>query len=534
MKNYVISYDVGTTSLKTCLYEADEKIKLIESQSQSYKLTILPNGGAEQDPNDWWEAMRETTKAVIRKSGIEKEKISGISFCAQMQGVVLVDKDGNPVRKAMSYMDNRAKKQMEETLSDGLKIGGVNLQKLMKSISITGVVASSTKDPVWKYKWVKENEPEIYADTYKWLDVKDFLILKSCGEFTMTEDSAYATMLFDVKKENRCFSQEMCNMIGVDIDHLPRIIKSTQAAGQITKAAAKELGLMEGTLVFGGGGDASLIGVGAGATKPGDTHIYIGTSGWVSTVIDKPLLDISCKIAGIIGADENNYNYFAELETAGKCIEWVKEHLAYEETIDRLNERRTNGDYEEVAVDLYEYMMESIKHVPAGSSGVVFTPWLHGNRCPFEDTNARGMFFNIGMGTKKAELIHAVIEGVCYHLRWQMECSAKKVDINGSVRLVGGGALAPMTCQILSDILNVRVEVVGNPQNAGAMGAAIISTVGLGITDNLEQASSLIEVERTYYPNSENRNVYDKGFEVFKQLYYNNKKTFELMNKNEA
>lgn len=530
MSKYVIAYDIGTTSIKTCLYRLGKKIKLIESCSAQTDLKILKDGGAEQNPMEWWQAMSTTTKEVLSLSDVCKDDVSAISFCAQMQGVVLVDKDCNPLRNAMSYMDNRAKKQMTETFGNGIKIEGVNIFKLLKSINITGVVASSGKDPVWKYKWVKENEPEIYKKVHKWLDVKDFLVSKSCGKFIMTEDSAYATMLFDIRENRRCFSRDMCSMLGVNYDHLPNIIKSTEIAGNMSAEAAKHIGLNEGTYVFGGGGDASLIGVGAGATKLGDTHIYMGTSGWVSTVIDQPKLDISCKIAGIVGADESTYNYFAELETAGKCIEWVKEHLAYEETIDRLEEAKIKGDYEDVAIDLYDYMMQSIKNVPPGSNGVIFTPWLHGNRCPFEDTNARGMFFNVGIGTKKSELIHAVIEGVCYHLRWQMECSSKKTDAAETIRFVGGGALAPMTCQILADVLNKKIEVVDNPQNAGAMGAAILASVGLNIISDLKQANSLIAVEREYNPNKDNENIYDKEFEIFKSLYYNNKKSFSNLN----
>ncbi|MEX1377507.1 MAG: FGGY-family carbohydrate kinase [Eubacteriales bacterium] len=530
MGKYVITYDVGTTSLKTCLYEISDKINLIESESTGNALNILENGGVEQNPIDWWQAMCTTTKAVMKQSRVPKEDILGISFCAQMQGLVLVDKECNPVRNAMSYMDNRAKEQMDATLSTGIKVEGINVFKLLKSINNTGVVASSSKDPVWKYKWLKENEPEIYKKIYKWLDVKDYLIAKSCGEFIMTEDSAYATMLFDNRDGKREFSKVICDMLDVDQEHLPKIIKSTDVAGKITKAASAELGLKAGTLVFGGGGDASLIGLGAGAANIGDTHIYMGTSGWVSTVIDSAAIDISCKIAGIVGANEKTYNYFAELETAGKCIEWVKKHLAYEETIDRLEEKKIKGDYEDIAVDLYDYMMESIKDVPAGSDGVIFTPWLHGNRCPFEDTSARGMFFNIGIDTKKSELIHAVIEGVCFHLRWQLECSETKTKTKDTVRFVGGGALAPMTCQILSDILGKTVEVVEHPQNAGAMGAAILSAVSVGIIDKLEDADELVKVKEIYKPDKSNREIYDLHFSIFKKLYYNNKKLFSQLN----
>ena len=182
------------------------------------------------------------------------------------------------------------------------------------------------------------------------------------------------------------------------------------------------------------------------------------------------------------------------------------------------------------AVELYDYMMQSIKDVPPGSRNVIFAPWLHGNRCPFEDTNARGMFFNIGIETKKSELIHSVIEGVCYHLRWQMECSSKKVRTGKMIRLAGGGALASETCQILSDILNTEVEVIHNPQNAGAMGAAIVSAVGLGVITRLADAHQMVEIDRVYYPNDKNRKVYSEGFKSLRSLYYNNKKSFGVLN----
>ncbi len=530
MADFVVTYDVGTTALKTCLFKVGKKIELVADESEGYALSIMENGGAEQNPEDWWEAMCTTTKKVLKKSGTKPEDIQGISFCAQMQGLVLVDREGNSVRPAMSYMDNRAGAQLKKTLKRGIKLDGLNITKLLKSVQITGVVASSVKDPVWKYNWVKENEPKNFARIYKWLDVKEYLIHKLTGEFIMTEDSAYATMLLDIRRNRRQFSPAVCKMLGVSMAHLPKIVKSTDRVGGVTAKAAKEMGLAENTSVFGGGGDASLIGIGAGAVKPGDTHIYIGTSGWVSTVTEKPLLDIDCKIAGIVGANEKTYNYFAELETAGKCIEWVKSHLAYEETLARMKQARIHGDYEDVAVDLYDYMMDAISDVPAGSHNVMFTPWLHGNRCPFEDTRARGMFFNIGIETKKSELIHAVIEGVCYHLGWQLECIRKKVVPGKKVRLAGGGALAEKTCQILSDIINLPVEVTHNPQNAGAMGAAVVSAVGLGLVPSIEAAGSMIAVERTYMPTASNQQTYSRGFTVFKHLYNNNKKSFGQLN----
>ena len=164
---------------------------------EGYSLTVYPDGGAEQDPDEWWSAICNTTKRLMNSTSVSTSEIAGISFCSQMQGLVLVDKDGQPVRKAMSYMDQRAKKQIKELMAYGPQIAGAYIPKLLKSLQITGAVSASVKDPVYKYKWVEENEPENFARTYKWLDVKEYIICRMTDKFVMTRDSAFGTLLYD-------------------------------------------------------------------------------------------------------------------------------------------------------------------------------------------------------------------------------------------------------------------------------------------------------------------------------------------------
>jgi len=528
---YVIAYDVGTTGIKTCIFEIGDSIRLVASDVENYKLYIEENGGAEQDLEEMWSAMCKATNKVLHASGITKEKLKGISFCSQMQGLVLVDREGKPVRRSMSYMDQRANHEMKDGIACGIKVAGVNVGKLVKSIYLTGAVAASVKDPVWKYNWVKKHEPETYKRVYKWLDVKEFLILKCTGQFIMTKDSAFGTMLYDIRKGKNCFNSKMCQMLGVDISHMPTLVNCQDQVGTLTKEAALVLGLAEKTPVFGGGGDASLIGIGAGAAAVGSTHIYSGTSGWVSTVVKKRKIDLSSMIASIVGANDKTYNYFAELETASKCVEWVKDHLALDEINIYLQKICISDSIETIYENLYDFMLDEIRNVPAGSHGVIFTPWLHGNRCPFEDPNARGMFFNISLDNGKRDLIHAVIEGICYHLRWQLEAQQKKVRTSEIIRFVGGGAMAPLTCQTISDILGCEIETVESPQNTGALGAAVVVAVGLGLLDNIEDANKLIKANQVYYPNPDTREIHDRNFKAFKMLYTKNKKTFLLLNK---
>lgn len=526
---YVIAYDFGTTGVKTCLFNVKNKIELVKSAYAPYGLNILDNGGAEQDADEWWHALSSTTKELMQNSGVTPDEIQGISFCSQMQGIVLVDREGHALRNPMSYMDQRAGEELDEVLGSGIKVSGANVFKLLKSLRLTKAASTSVKDPVWKYKWVKNHEPLVFAKVYKWLDVKEYLICRLTGEFVMTKDSAYSTFLYQTQGKWR-WSRSLCRMYGVNLDHLPRIIDSTEEAGRLTETAARELGLKPGIPVYGGGGDANLIGVGAGATELGSTHIYSGTSGWVGTVTDKQLVDINSMIAAIVGSEPGRFVYFAEMETAGKCFEWVKDHLALDEIGIYLKKNHVAEDTESQYTSLYDYLSDVISQVPAGSGGVIFTPWLHGNRCPFEAPDAGGIFFNVRLETGKAMMIRAVQEGICYHLRWMLECQDIKLKTSEPIRFVGGGALSPVVCQMLADITGRTIETVANSQDVGAVGAAILVAVGSGKIKSINEASKLIQVKSKFNPNPALKGVYEQNYQIFKLLYKSNSKLFKNLN----
>lgn len=536
MSKYVITYDIGTTGVKTCLIEIDDKMTILASSTAGYNLYVDEEtgvkGGAEQDADEWWEAMCTTTKTVFEKMpSVSREQVEGISFCSAMQGLVLVDRDGNCIRRPMTYMDQRAREELKKGIAYGVQIAGAEVTKLLKYLRYTGAVSSSVKDPIWKYKWVEAHEPENYKKIYKWLDIKEYLICRASGEFVMTQDSAFATLLYDTRKGHEGWCKPICDMVGVNINHLPPIKKCTDKVGEVTEKAAEELGLAPGTAVYGGGGDASLIGVGAGAVEIGDTHIYSGTSGWVGTVCEKQTVDASAMMAAIVGANPESYNYFGELETSNKCVSWVKDHLALDEIGVFLKQYGDASDsLEQVEINLYDYLEEVIDSIPAGSNGVIFTPWLHGNRCPFEDPNAAGMFFNIRLDTGKTELIRSVVEGIGFHMRWMLERQENKVKTSSSIRFCGGGALGETTCQILADILQRDIVVVESPQNIGAVGAAACIAVGMGIIPKMTDVKKLIPIKTTYHPNKANKEVYDKNFKVFQNLYKCNKENFAILN----
>lgn len=527
---YVISYDIGTTACKTCIYKIADKIEMVDSSLAEYPLYLMPDGGAEQVADDWWKAVCTGTKEVLACTGIVPAEISGISFCCQMQGSVMVDRAGNALRNPMGYMDARAKKQMEETVGGGLiKISGVNAFTLLNWLRLTGGAAATAKDPIWKYLWVKDNEPEIFKATYKWLDVKDYLLMRCTGNFAMTRDSANVTFLYDTRPGKLSWHEGLCRRIGVNMDHLPPVVDSTDKVGGLTEKAASEMGLKAGTPVFGGGGDVSLISLGAGCLTTNDTHVYVGTSGWVSSVVDKRMVDVGAFVASILGAIPGKYNYTAEQETSGLCLKWVKDHLALDEIgiyLEKQHVCEKESEYE----SLYDFLNKVISETEPGSGGVIFTPWFHGNRAPKEDPYARAMFFNLGLETGKRMMVRSVLEGDAMHKRWSLEAVEKRVPKQDVIRFAGGGAKSEVWCQIMADVTGKAVETIEEPQNAGALGAAVVSAIGLKIFNGFDEAKGMIPVKGTYRPQSRYRAVYDRNFEVFKGLYSNNRKAFHLLN----
>ena len=527
---YIIIYDFGTSSVKTCLFEIDSEIRLAASSSAGYGLYISDDGGAEQDTEEWWAALCSTTRDLFLKSEVKPSEIEGMAFCSQMQGAVFVDENGNALRRPMNYLDQKGVKEYKDCMGRGIiKVSGCSLYKLVRNLIVNYAGSTSAKDPVWKYKWVENNEPDVFKKIYKWLDIGDYLTSRCTGRIVRTADTAFATFLYDTRKGKEGWNKGLLKMYKVNPDHMPDIIDCTDRVGGLTAKAAKDLGLVEGIPVFGGGGDTTFVNIGAGCTRPGDTHICIGTSGWVSTFMDHQTVDINAMITGVLSAIHGYFNYYAELETAGKCYEWVKEHLALDEVGVYLDQKKIT-DVESEYLSLYDYLSEEVGKVPPGANGVIFTPWLHGNRCPFEDSNAGGMFFNIRINNGKRDMIRAVLEGICYHLRWLLECQEKKVKTSDVIRFVGGGALSPLTAQMLADITGRTVETVNNTQEVGAIGTALVVAAGIKGVDALELSRRLIKTNRAYIPNPKNKDVYERNYRVFKNLYKSNAANYKQLN----
>lgn len=525
---YVVSVDVGTTNLKACLFELDSSCHLLSYADAGYELYPVADGGMEQDHDEWWQALCQATRAVIAKSGIEPEKIAGFSLCAQMVGMVLLDRDGVPVRRPMNYLDQRAQKQWKQGICTGFCLGGFNVRKTLASLLITKTAPLNVGDMIWRYKWVEENEPEQFARVCKWVDVKDYLNGRCTGNFVATDDTAFTTLLYENTAGKKNFSSRILKMFGIREDHMPKVIRSTDVVGYLTPNAAAELGMAVGTPVFGGGGDVSCISLGTGHTQPGMTHVYVGTSGWVSTVSEKQYLDPINMIATLYGAEEGRFHYYAGMNAAGKCYEWVRDHIVLDDIniyVDDSNGTKVLRD-----ISIYDRLSQIAQQAPVGSGGLIFAPWLAGERCPISTSSHCGLYFNLSLETDKSKLIRSALEGICYHIRWMLEKHEKMLPSSSVLRFVGGGALSPTVCQILADVTGKTVETIPWPQEAGAVGAAIIAAVGLGVIPNFDAAKDFIPVSDSYTPNLQAKTLYDQYYRVYTRLYSCNKKLFDRLN----
>lgn len=526
----LLSFDLGTTAGKACLYEVGEQLVLCGATSRPLDLHAASDGTAEQDPQQWWQALASCVPEVLAQAGAAPGDVGGLTFCAQMQCLVLVDRHGVPVRPALSYLDQRPTARMRRLTRGGPRVAGIGAALVVPWLRIAGGVAASVKDPLWKYLRVADEEPEAFARVHRWLDAKDYLTARCTGRFTMSQDSAFATFLADTR-DGRCqWSPWLVDRLGVDAAHLPDIVPLASEVGELTSAAAAELGLAAGTPVFAGGGDASLIGVGAGATALGQTHVYVGTSGWVSTVADRRIVDTRTMMATVPGAEPGRYNYFGEQETSGKCLEWVRDHLALDEVGVYLEATERPHGADQESASLIDYLTRTIDQVPAGSGGVLFAPWLHGSRSPFEDPHVRGMFVNIGLETGKRQLIRAVVEGIAYNKRLLLDAQARKVTPSHVLRYAGGGALSDATSQVLADVTNHPVEAVVDPQYAGAAGAALVAAWGAGWFPTLGAAAATVPVRARFEPDPRTRAAHDRNFAAFESLYPATRDIFHRLN----
>ena len=496
---YLVTYDIGNSFIKTTLTKIANSIEFVGATVVStHSTSTLGGKGVEQSTEQWWDSICRSTKDLLKNYGITSDQIKGISFCSQMNATILVDDDGNAVRPPMTFLDRRADKEFKGYFNHGLKIHGLNIWKLIKAMHHTSMVPVGAYSPIWKYKWVQNNEPENFAKVDKFLDVGDYLLYKTTGRFVRTEDSAFCTALNDCRKGHFGWSHTMAKAYGINEKHLPEIVQSTDIVGRITATAAEQMGLEKGTPVIAGGGDVAMVAVGCGNIQNNQTSIYCGTSGSVCTVVDRIIQFADIMMIAVKGPDPKQKYLYGELETAGKCFAWARELIG----------KLDNSQYS------YEECASLVSKAKPGAHGLMFTPFMNGCKTPFEDGEIRSSLSGIELDTTRGDLLRAVIEGICFHFRWLLECQAKKCKISDTIRFAGGLARINIMNQILADVTGHTIETVKHPQYVGALGAAAVAAIGLGQM-HFEDIHSYIEITNTYTPNPENHEIYNKIYKRF-------------------
>ncbi|MBN1351948.1 FGGY-family carbohydrate kinase [candidate division KSB1 bacterium] len=520
---YIIAHDMGTSADKAILVTIYGEI--IDSVTEDYPLHHPQPGFAEQDPEDWWKSIGLTTRLVLQKNNVTAEDVVGITFSSQMQCIVPVVEDGTPLTRAMIWLDGRGAGVIEEELWTPPKIMGYNIFKLQKFLRITGGSPGHTgKEQIGKLLWLKKNLPDIYHNAYKFIDAKDFIIFRLTGEFVTSVDLAVIWWLLDTRNNANQWDAELCKLAGITPERLSIPKPSSTIVGYLNQEAARHTGLPVGLPVINGAGDMTSEAVGSGALNDGELHISVGTSGWIGGHVSQRKIDLR-HYAGCIGSahPEKYYLAMAHQETCGICLEWMKNKVLYHEELLKM---------EQNVAHIYQLLDRLAEDAGPGAEGLIFTPWLFGERCPLDDDRVRGGLFNIGLNHTRNHIIRAIFEGIGFNTRWALQVMEKLYSKVDSLTIVGGGAKSDVWCQIIADITDRTIQRVVEPHFAGAKGIALLASMALGYIDSFESIKNYIKIDQVFNPNPENRQLYDKYFKEFKNLYRQNKKWYARMNSN--
>jgi xylulokinase len=493
---YLLGIDVATTGTKALLI--DERGSVVASATKEYSLSTPRPLWSEQDPADWWEGAVASIREVLEASAIDPAAIIGLGLTGQMHGLVLLDRRGQVLRPAILWNDQRTGPQCERITET---VGFERLLEWTGNPALPGFTAP-------KILWVREHEPAIYAQVAHILLPKDYIRYRLSGEFATDMSDASGTSLLDIRR--RHWSVEMLEALEIPAHWLPPCHEGPQVTGEISPVAAEETGLRAGTPIVGGGGDQAAQAVGVGAVNPGIVALTLGTSGVVFAPTVEPVVEEKGRLHSFCHALPDRWHLMGVMLSAGGSLRWFRDALGKEEI----------AEATEKGVDPYEILLEGAKAVPVGSEGLLFLPYLTGERTPHADPLARGAFIGLTLRHSKAHLVRAVLEGVAYGLQDSLELLRRTgVSDLEQVRVSGGGARSPLWRQILADILGIELVTV-NVTEGAAYGAALLAAVGAGIYTSVEEAcETTVHILEQTSPLEEHQPLYDHYYAIYRSLY---------------
>ena len=501
---YLLGVDCGTSGTKTVLF--DEKGSVIASASAEYPLYQPHNGYAEQDAADWKNAMLETISAVVAKSGIDSADIAGIGLSGQMHGLVMLGADGNVLRKAIIWCDQRTGAQVDKMN----ELAGAKIAEISANPALTGWTAA-------KILWVRDNEPQVYEKCRHILLPKDYLRYVLTGELATEVSDASGMQLLDVK--NRCWSGELCSLLGIDKGLLAQVYESCEVTGKVTRAVAEQTGLKEGTIVVGGAGDNAAAALGTGVCRQGRAFTTIGTSGVVFAHTDTPLIDPKGRVHTCCAAVPNSWHVMGVTQAAGLSLRWFRDNFCESEM----------QQAKQLGVSEYELMSAQAETVAAGCERLLYLPYLMGERTPHLDADARGVFFGLSAVHTKKHMLRAVMEGVAYSLRDCVEIFREMGISVSDMAACGGGGSSALWRSMLADLYGCGVKTVTSKEGP-ALGAAILASVGAGVYSSVEQAcDAVVHSKDTTSPDAERAKVYEQYYQLYRSLYPALKESYQKL-----
>ncbi|HZI12264.1 MAG TPA: FGGY-family carbohydrate kinase [Myxococcus sp.] len=519
----ILAIDLGTSAVKLAVVTLRGRI--LGGDVEPLDLALLPDGGAEQDPESWWRAIVRGTQRLLATEGIRAEDILGVNCSSQWSGTVAVDRTGRPLHPALIWMDSRGASHVKRVADGLIPIEGYGIRRLLTWIRLSGGVPSlSGKDPVGHILYLQGAHPEVYRATYKFLEPKDWLNLRLSGRFAASYDSITLHWVTDNRAVDRVvYDERLLQMTGLDREKLPDLVPAATVLGPLRPEAAKELGLPADVQVVTGAPDILAAAVGSGAVRDNEPHLCVGTSSWLSCHVPYKKTDLFHQMASVPSALPGRYLLANEQESAGICLAFLKDNILFG--------HGTKPEDEDDSAEVYKLMEREAGSVPPGSDRLIFMPWLNGERSPVDDKALRGGFFNQSLKTTRAHMVRAVLEGVAYNSRWLSTYVEQFLGQKlGPLRIIGGGARSPLWCQIHADVLGRTILQVDEPVLANARGAAFQAAVALGHL-KVEEIPALVPVARTYEPDPKNRALYDELFREFVNLYKANKAIFARLNR---
>jgi xylulokinase len=504
-KNYLLGIDIGTTGTRSLVINEDGSI--IGSAVKEYPLYTPKPGWAEQEPEDWYDATIQTIKEVLEKNEIKGSDIKAIGLSGQMHGSVFLDKNNEVIRPAILWCDQRTEPQCQEIYNI---FGYENFIKLSYNKALPGFTSP-------KILWLRENESENYKKVYKILLPKDYVRFMISGVYATEVSDAAGMLLMDIK--NRVWSNEILNGLEIDKNFLAELYESYEISSRVNEKTAKLTGLLAGTPIAGGGGDNAAGNVGSGIIRQGIISDSIGTSGVVFAHSDSPVYDPEGRLHSFCHAVPGKWHLMGVTLSAAGSQKWYYDTFGPSKSI--MQERPD--------LKKYKLLDAQAEKVSAGSNGLIFLPYLSGERSPHGDAYARGVFFGISYVHGQDHFVRSIMEGVAFS---QLDCLnlMRSLGINSDkIVLIGGGSRSKIWREIICDIFETPLITLKNEEGP-AFGAALLGGVGCGLYKSVEEAvEKTVRQADEIKPNSGNFPIYRKTYDIYRSLYKDLKDDFKKL-----